>query len=87
MSDRDFFREVDEAVRQDRYKELWDKYGVYALIAAGVIVAAVAGFKAWTYWQERKAQEAELVLNNSASMARSHAKSQLSDAAKLYSIV
>ena len=27
MSDRDFFREVDEAVRQDRYKELWDKYG------------------------------------------------------------
>ena len=44
MSDRDFFREVDEAVRQDRYKELWDKYGVYALIAAGVIVAAVAGF-------------------------------------------
>ena len=58
MSDRDFFREVDEAVRQDRYKELWDKYGVYALIAAGVIVAAVAGFKAWTYWQERKAQEA-----------------------------
>jgi hypothetical protein len=58
MSDRDFFREVDEAVRQDRYKELWDKYGVYALIVAGAIVAAVAGFKAWTYWQERKAQEA-----------------------------
>ena len=45
MSDRDFFREVDEAVRQDRYKELWDKYGVYALIAAGVIVAGVAGLK------------------------------------------
>ena len=23
-----------------------------------LIVAGVAGFKAWTYWQERKAQEA-----------------------------
>jgi hypothetical protein len=58
MSDRDFFREVDEAVRQDRYKELWDKYGVYALVAAAMIVAGVAGFKVWTYWQERRAQEA-----------------------------
>jgi hypothetical protein len=58
MSDRDFFREVDEAVRQDRYKELWDKYGLYALVAATLIVAGVAGFKAWTYWQERKSQEA-----------------------------
>jgi hypothetical protein len=58
MSDRDFFREVDEAVRQDRYKELWDKYGVYALAAAALIVAGVAGFKVWTYWQERQAQEA-----------------------------
>ena len=30
MSDRDFFREVDEAVRQDQYKRLWDQYGIYA---------------------------------------------------------
>lgn len=58
MSDRDFFREVDEAVRQDRYKDLWDKYGVYALVAAALIVAGVAGFKVWSFWQERKAQEA-----------------------------
>jgi hypothetical protein len=58
MSDRDFFREVDEAVRQDRYKELWDKYGVYALAAAALIVAGVAGFKVWTFWQERKARDA-----------------------------
>ena len=58
MSDRDFFREVNEAVRQDRYNELWDKYGVYALAAAALIVAGVAGFKVWSYWQEQKAQAA-----------------------------
>jgi len=58
MSDRDFFREVNEAVRQDRYNELWDKYGVCALAAAALIVAGVAGFKVWSYWQEQKAQAA-----------------------------
>lgn len=58
MSDNSFFREVDEAVRQDQYKTLWDKYGVYLIVLAAVIVAGVAGYKGWTYWQERQAQEA-----------------------------
>src|SRR6476619_3037463 len=58
MSDRDFFREVDEAVRQDRYKQLLDKYGIYAAVAAVMVVAVVAGYKGWTYWQETNSQEA-----------------------------
>jgi hypothetical protein len=58
MSDSNFFREVDEAVRQDRYKVLLDKYGVYAMALAVLIVAGVAGYKAWTYWQDSKAQAA-----------------------------
>jgi hypothetical protein len=58
MSDRDFFREVDEAVRHDRYRQLWDRYALHAMGVAVLIVAVVAGYKGWTYWQERKAQEA-----------------------------
>jgi hypothetical protein len=59
MTDRDsFLREVDEAVRQDQYKKLWDKYGILALGAAALIVVGVAGYKGWSYWQERRAQDA-----------------------------
>lgn len=58
MSDRDFFREVDEAVRQDRFKALWDKYGLYMIAAAALIVAGVGGYKTWAHWQETRAQEA-----------------------------
>jgi hypothetical protein len=59
MTDRDsFLREVDGAVRQDQYKKLWDDYGVYALAGLLLIVAAVAAYKGWSYWQERQAQEA-----------------------------
>jgi hypothetical protein len=60
MSDRgdSFLREVDEAVRQERYKKLWDQYGIYALGLAVVIIAGVAAYKSWTYWQERREQTA-----------------------------
>ena len=57
MSDQ-FFREVDEAVRQDRYKQLWDQFGVYLLGAAALIVVGVAGYKGWSFWQEKQAQKA-----------------------------
>ena len=58
MTDREFFREVDEAVRQDRYRRLFDKYGLYVLVGAVVLIVAVAGYNGWTYWQERRAKEA-----------------------------
>ncbi len=59
MTDRDtFLREVDEAVRHDQYKQLWDRYGVYALGVAVLVVVGVAGYKGWNYWQEKRAQDA-----------------------------
>jgi hypothetical protein len=69
MSDRDsFLREVDEAVRQDRYQQLWDKYGVYVLGLAVLVVAGVAGYKGWTYWQQKQAQEAGAKFTQALSM-------------------
>jgi hypothetical protein len=69
MSDRDtFLREVDEAVRQDQYKALWDKYGVYVLVLAVLIVAGVGAYKGWSYWQERKAQEAGAQFSEALSL-------------------
>lgn len=58
MSDDSLFREVDEAVRQDQLKSLWDKYGLWILAGALVIIAAVGGHKAWTYWQGEQAKKA-----------------------------
>jgi hypothetical protein len=69
MSDRDsFLREVDEAVRQDRYQKLWDQYGIYALGAAALLVAGVAGYKGWTYWQEKQAEDAGTKFSQALSM-------------------
>ncbi len=52
-----FFEEVSEELKADRYAELWKKYGRYFVAVAVVIVLGVAGYQ---YWQgeQRKAAEA-----------------------------
>jgi hypothetical protein len=80
MSDRDFFREVDEAVRQDKYKALLDKYGIYAMVGAAAMVAGVAGFKAWTYWQETQAQAAGTEFDKAVALQDSGDAAKAQDA-------
>lgn len=58
MSDDSFVREVDEAIRQDEFKRLWDRFGMFVLAGAVLIVAGVAGYKGWNYWQANRAAEA-----------------------------
>ncbi len=58
MSDDSFVREVDEAVRHDEFKRLWDRFGLFAIAGAVLIVAGVAGYKGWVYWQAKQAADA-----------------------------
>jgi hypothetical protein len=47
-----FIREVDEAVRQDRWLALWQHYGNYFIAVAVVIVAGTAIGVGWRAYQE-----------------------------------
>jgi len=58
MSDNSFFREVDEAVRHDQYKKLWDRYGIAVLVLGALVIVGVAAYKGWVFWQTRQSQEA-----------------------------
>lgn len=55
MSDDSIFREVDEAVRHDQLKALWNKYGIIVMSGAVLIVASVSGYKFWNFWQAEQA--------------------------------
>ena len=58
MSDELLFREVDEEVRQDQIKKIWERYGGLISIAAVLVVIAVAAFQGWRYWQVRQSEAA-----------------------------
>lgn len=57
MSDDLIFREVDEDLRQEQLHRLWKAYGAYIVAAALLIVAGVAGYKGWTWYQAKQAAE------------------------------
>jgi len=43
--DDGFLREVEEELRRERLEKIWRQYGTYILIAAGLIVFGVLGYK------------------------------------------
>ena len=54
----DIFQEVDEEVRREQLKKLWDRWGNYVIAAAVVVVLGIAAWRALSYWEMKKAQEA-----------------------------
>jgi hypothetical protein len=54
----ELFDEVDEEVRREQLKKLWDKYSIYVIAAALLIIAAVGGWRGYQYLEAKKAAEA-----------------------------
>ncbi len=54
----DIFHEVDEEVRRERLKFLWDRYGIYLILLAVVFVGGIAAWRGYEWWEGRKAAQA-----------------------------
>jgi hypothetical protein len=54
----DIFSEVDEEIRRERLKKLWDRYGTALIALAVVIVVGVGGWRGYQWWEARRAAEA-----------------------------
>jgi hypothetical protein len=54
----DIFQEVDEEVRREQLKKLWERYQNYVIGAAVAIVLGVAGWRGYDWWETKKAAEA-----------------------------
>jgi hypothetical protein len=54
----DIFHEVDEEVRREQLKKLWDRYSIYLIALAVLIVAGIAAWRGYDYWIAQKAAAA-----------------------------
>jgi hypothetical protein len=65
----DIFTEVDEEVRREQIKKLWERYGNYVVAVAFLVIAAVAAWRGYDYWQTRRAAEAGAAYDAAARLA------------------
>lgn len=54
----DIFREVDEAVRHEQLKKLWDRYGIFVIALGILFIAAVGGWRGYQWYEAKQAAEA-----------------------------
>lgn len=65
----DIFHEVDEEVRREQLKRLWDRYSIYIVGAAVLLVAGIAGWRAYEYWATQKAAAAGAAFEAAATLS------------------
>ncbi len=65
----DIFSEVDEEVRREQLKKLWERYGNYLIALCVLIVAATAGWRGYEYWQAKQAAKAGAAFQAAATLA------------------
>jgi hypothetical protein len=65
----DIFQEVDEEVRREQLKKLWDRYGIYVAIAAVLVVAGIAAWRGYQWLEAKKAAEAGAAFEAASTLA------------------
>jgi hypothetical protein len=72
----ELFDEVDEEVRREQLKKLWEKYSLYIIAVAILIVAAVGGWRGYQYLEAKKAAEAGDAFNKAVELSEQNKHSE-----------
>jgi hypothetical protein len=65
----ELFDEVDEEVRREQLKKLWDKYSIYIIAGALLIIAGVGGWRGYQYLEAQKAAEAGAAFDKAVELS------------------
>ncbi len=65
----DIFQEVDEEVRREQLKKLWQRYGNLLIAACFLFVAGIGGWRGYDYWRAKKAGETGAAYEQAVTLA------------------
>jgi hypothetical protein len=68
----ELFDEVDEDVRRDQLKKLWEQYSIYIIAGALLIIASVGGWRGYQYVEARKATEAGAAFDKAVELSEAN---------------
>ena len=65
----ELFDEVDEELRREQLKKIWEKYSLLIIGAAFLIVAGVGGWRGYEYLETQKAVKASAAFEAASTLA------------------
>ncbi|MFS8035404.1 tetratricopeptide repeat protein [Xanthobacter sp. AM11] len=65
----DIFHEIEEDLRRDRLRKLWDRFGVFIIAAAVLLVAGTAGWSGYRYWRQQQAVAASTAFQEAVALS------------------
>jgi hypothetical protein len=65
----DIFQEVDEEVRREQLKKLWERYGNHLIAVCILVVAGVAAWRGYEWWAAQKAAQAGAAFEQAVTLA------------------
>lgn len=71
-ADDPLLREIDDELRQEKYLQLWRKYGTYLVVLVVAVVAGVAGYQGWRSYTEQARQAAGEEFNRVLQLTHSN---------------
>jgi hypothetical protein len=83
--DRDtFLREVDEEVRREQIKKIWEKYGTWIVAGVAVVMAGIGGYQ---WWQGQRIAAAEAAGTEFEAAMKLAADDKAEDARKAFEAI
>ncbi|MGA8652170.1 MAG: tetratricopeptide repeat protein [Xanthobacteraceae bacterium] len=67
----DIFHEVDEEVRREQLKKLWQRYSHYIIAACVLVIVGIAGWRGYEWWEAKRAVESGAAFEQAVTLAES----------------
>ena len=65
------FQEVDEEVRREQLKKLWERYGSYLIAACIMVIIGIGAWRGYEWWQAKQAAQSGAAFEQAAMLAES----------------
>jgi hypothetical protein len=65
----DIFHEVDEEVRREQLKKLWERYGYLIIAACVLLIVGVGAWRGYDWWETKKATESGAAFEQAVALA------------------
>jgi hypothetical protein len=76
----DFFRELEEDIREERFVILWRKYGNYIIGLALAIVIATVGYTLWQHFKHKNQLKSHVSFTNAIGLMKQEKKGEALEA-------